>query len=154
MASTLKERLEEDLKSSLKAQNKERLGIVRLIRGAIRQKEIDQHISLTDKDIIALLQGMCKQRRESMELYKTGGREDLVAKEAFELSVLQEYLPAQLSEGEILQLVKETIEAQNASSIRDMGKVMGVLKAKLEGKADMSMVGNLVKSLLATTASS
>jgi len=148
MSSSLKPQLTDDMKSSMKSGDKHRLGVVRLILAAIKQIEVDERIELDDTRILAVLDKMVKQRRESIAQYGKAGRDDLVAVEEAEIVIIQEYLPAALSEAEINALVEQSIEATGAASIKDMGKLMGVLKPQLQGRADMGKVSELIKSRL------
>ena len=148
MSSTLKPQLIADMKSSLKSGDKHRLGVVRLILAAIKQIEVDERIELDDTRILVVLDKMAKQRRESIAQFAGAGREDLVAVEESEIVIIQEYLPAALSEAEINALVEQSIESTGAASIKDMGKLMGVLKPQLQGRADMGKVSQLIKSRL------
>jgi hypothetical protein len=148
MSSTLKPQLTDDMKSSMKSGDKHRLGVVRLILAAIKQIEVDERIELDDTRILAVLDKMVKQRRESIAQYGKGGRRDLVAVEEAEIVIIQEYLPAALSEAEINAIVEQSIESTGATSIQDMGKLMGVLKPQLQGRADMGKVSQLIKSRL------
>ena len=148
MSSTLKPQLIADMKSSLKSGDKHRLGVVRLILAAIKQIEVDERIELDDTRILVVLDKMAKQRRESIAQFAGAGREDLVAVEESEIVIIQEYLPAALSEAEINALVEQSIESTGAASIKDMGKLMGVLKPQLRGRADMGKVSQLIKSRL------
>lgn len=145
---SLKERITDDMKASMKGGNKARLAVIRLIMAAIKQREVDERIELNDNQIIAVLDKMVKQRRESITQYKAGNREDLADAEAQEIIVLQDYLPQPLSEQEIEQLIQQTIKDTGAQTIKDMGKVMGVLKPIMQGRADMSVVSQKIKSLL------
>ncbi len=145
----LKQRLQEDMKASMKAGDKRTLGVIRLMLAAVKQREVDERIELADEQVLAVLDKMLKQRRESIKQYEQAGRQELADQEAFEVGVIQTYLPAALSEAEIAALVSEAIAAAGASSIRDMGKVMGQLKPKLQGRADMAAVSALVKQQLA-----
>jgi uncharacterized protein YqeY len=144
----LKLSITDDMKSAMKAGDKERLGTIRLILSAIKQQEVDTRKDLSDADIIALLDKMTKQRRESIEQYTKAGRDDLATKEETELEVIREYLPSQLSEQEIADLIDEAISSAGAESMRDMGKVMGILKPQMQGRADMSAVSGLIKDRL------
>ena len=146
--STLKPRLQSDMKSSMKSHDKPRLLVVRLMLAAIKQIEVDERIELDDDRIIAVLDKMTKQRRESIEHFSKASRDDLVAIEEFELQIIREYLPQALSEAEINTLIEQSIEATGAASIKDMGKVIGRLRPQLQGRADMSMVSQLIKSRL------
>ena len=148
MTETLKTKLTDDMKSSLKGGNKKRLGVIRLMLSAIKQIEVDERIELDDNRIVAVLDKMAKQCRESISQFSSAARDDLIAIEEAELVILQEYLPAALSETEINKLVEQSIEATGAVSIQDMGKVMGMLKPQLQGRADMGQVSQLIKSRL------
>jgi uncharacterized protein len=145
---TLKERITEDMKGAMRAGEKERLGTIRLVLAAIKQREVDERITLDDGQVLAVLEKMIKQRREAITQFESGGRADLVAKEQAELTLLQGYLPAQLSETEIDALIAEAIASTAAASIKDMGKVMGIVKAKAQGKADMGAVSARIKQKL------
>jgi uncharacterized protein YqeY len=145
---TLKERITEDMKTAMRSGEKERLAVIRLLQAAIKQKEVDERITLDDAQITAVLEKMIKQRKESIVAFEKGGRADLVAKENSEIVVLQPYLPAQLSDAELDALIAEAISSTGAASIKDMGKVMGVVKAKAAGKADMGAVGARIKAKL------
>jgi uncharacterized protein YqeY len=145
---TLKERITEDMKTAMRSGEKDRLGVIRLLQAAIKQREVDERITLDDPQVMAVLEKMIKQRRESIVAFEKGGRADLVAKETGEIAVLQPYLPAQLSEAELDALIAEAIASTGAASIKDMGKVMGVVKAKAAGKADMGAVGARIKAKL------
>jgi len=145
---TLKERITEDMKGAMRAGEKERLGTIRLVLAAIKQREVDERITLDDGQVLAVLEKMIKQRREAITQFESGGRADLVAKEQAELTVLQAYLPAQLSDSEIDGLIAEAIASTGAASIKDMGKVMGIVKTKAQGKADMGAVSARIKQKL------
>ncbi len=145
---TLKERITEDMKTAMRSGEKDRLAVIRLLQAAIKQREVDERITLDDAQITSVLEKMIKQRKESIVAFEKGNRADLVAKEAAEIAVLQPYLPAQLSDAELDTLIAEAIAATSASSIKDMGKVMGVVKAKAAGKADMGAVGARIKAKL------
>jgi uncharacterized protein YqeY len=146
---SLKSRIQEDMKSAMRAAAKERLGTIRMLMAAIKQREVDERIELDDNQILAVIDKMVKQRRESITQFEAGGRQDLVAKEAEELKLLSDYLPAQLSDAELDALISEAIAATGASSIKDMGKVMGLIKSKAQGRADMGAVGARIKAKLA-----
>ncbi len=148
MSETLKTRLQDDMKSSMKGGDKKRLGVIRLMLAAIKQIEVDERIELDDTRILAVLDKMAKQCRESISHYSDAGRDDLVAIEQAEIEIIQEYLPEALSESEINDLVEQSIAATGATTIKDMGKLMGVLKPQLQGRADMSKVSQLIKSRL------
>jgi len=145
---TLKERITEDMKTSMRSGEKDRLAVIRLLQAAIKQREVDERITLDDAQVTSVLEKMIKQRRESVLAFEKGGRADLVAKENGEIAVLQPYLPAQLSDAELYALIAEAIASTGAASIKDMGKVMGVVKAKAAGKADMGAVGARIKAKL------
>src|SRR5258705_8078716 len=144
----LKDRITEDMKTAMRAGEKERLATIRLILSAIKQREVDERITLDDTQVLAALEKMIKQRKESITQFESGGRADLVAKEKAELAVLQAYLPEQMSDAEIDALIAEAVAASGATSIKDMGKVMGLVKAKAQGKADMGAVSARIKQKL------
>ncbi len=146
--SPLKSKLTEDMKSAMRDGDKSRLQTIRLILSAVKQQEVDTREEQTDDDIIASLTKMQKQRRESISQFEKAERQDLVDKEKQELEVISEYLPEALSEDEIDQLISEAMTASGASSIKDMGKIMGILKPKLAGRADMGVVSAKIKSSL------
>jgi uncharacterized protein YqeY len=145
---SLKERITEDMKSAMRAGEKERLATIRMILAAIKQREVDERIQLDDTQVLAALEKMIKQRKEAITQFESGGRADLVAKESAEILILQAYLPAQLSDAEIDSLIAAAIASTGAASIKDMGKVMGVVKAQAQGKADMGKVSARIKSKL------
>ncbi len=144
----LKEKISEDMKAAMKAHEKDRLAVIRMVRSAIRQMEIDGKKELDDEGVIAVISKEVKMRKDSLEEFQKGGREDLVAKTQAEIDVLLPYLPKQLSEEEITALVKEAVEQTGASAPKDMGKVMGVLMPKVKGRADGKLVNGIVKSML------
>jgi len=146
---SLKERITEDMKSAMRAAQKERLGTVRMILAGIKQREVDERVSLDDSQVLAVIDKMVKQRKESIAQFEAGGRADLVAKEKAEIALLQEYLPTQLSPAEIEALISAAIAKTGAASIKDMGKVMGALKSELAGRADMGAVSARIKQKLA-----
>jgi uncharacterized protein YqeY len=145
---TLKERINEDMKTAMRSGEKDRLAVIRLLQAAIKQREVDERIVLDDAQVTSVIEKMIKQRKESVVAFEKGGRADLVAKENAEIAVLQPYLPAQLSEAELDALIAEAIASTGAASIKDMGKVMGAVKAKAAGKADMGAVGARIKARL------
>ena len=149
MTSAIKEKILEDMKTAMRAQEKDRLGTIRLILAALKQKEVDERIVLTDEHVLAILNKMIKQRRDSITQYEAGKRPDLAQKEADEIRIIQQYLPAQLGEDELDQAIAAAIQESGAQSIKDLGKVMSLLKAKVQGKADMTIVSAKVKELLA-----
>lgn len=150
MTSAIKGKILEDMKDAMRKQEKERLATIRLIMAALKQREVDERIELTDEHVTAILNKMIKQRRDSISQFEAGNRQDLAQKEAEEVRVIQSYLPAQLSESEIEQAVAAAISESGAASAKDMGKVMGLLKNKLQGKADMTIVSAKVKERLAS----
>jgi len=145
---SLKESLQQDMKDAMRAGDKRRLGVIRLVNAAIKQREVDERIELDDTQVITVLDKMSKQRRESIEQYEKAGRDDLAEQENFELKVLQTYLPEPLDDGEIDALIVAAVAATGASSLKDMGKVMGQLKSKLVGRADMGAVSAMIKARL------
>lgn len=144
----LKERIQEDMKAAMRAGEKERLATIRMILAGIKQREVDERIQLDDAQVTSVLEKMIKSRKESVTQFEAGGRSDLVARETAEIALLQAYLPAQLSEAEIDALVAEAIAATGATSVKDMGKAMAMIKLKAQGKADMALVGARVKAKL------
>jgi uncharacterized protein YqeY len=145
---SLKTQLTEDMKAAMKSGEKERLGVIRLINAAIKQKEVDERIEMTDPLVLAVLEKMVKQRKDSIGQYEAAAREDLAAIERYELSVIDAYLPAKLGEAEVLAAIDAAIAETGAASAADMGKLMAVLKPKLAGQADMGEVSKLVKARL------
>lgn len=146
---TLKEQITEDMKSAMRAKEAERLGTIRLLLAAIKQREVDERITVDDAGIIAIIEKLTKQRKDSIEQFQKAGRTDLVDQESKELAILQAYMPAQLSAAEVQSAIQKIIADLGASGPQDMGKVIGALKAQLAGKADMGMVSGLVKAALA-----
>lgn len=147
--SDYKSTLTAEMKRCMKAGEKARLSVVRSLLAAIKQQEIDQQITLDDAQILAVLDKALKQRRDSFSQYQEAEREDLAEQEAFEISVIQDFMPQPLSESEIEQMVQEAIAQTSAASMQDMGKVMGILKPKMQGRADMSVVSQKIKASLA-----
>jgi uncharacterized protein len=145
---TLKERITEDMKSAMRSGDKDRLGTIRMLLAAIKQREVDERIALDDTQVLAVLEKMVKQRRESIVQFEAGGRADLAAKETAEVTLLQGYMPTPLTEPEIDALIAEAIAATGATSVKDMGKVMGQVKARAAGRADMGAVGARIKQKL------
>jgi len=145
---TLKERITEDMKTAMRSGEKDRLAVIRLLQAAIKQREVDERITLDDAQVTSVLEKMIKQRKESIVAFEKGARADLVAKETAEIVILQPYLPAQLGDAELDVLIAEAIASTGAASIKDMGKVMGIVKAKAAGKADMGAVGARIKAKL------
>ena len=146
--SKLKQLITDDMKLALKAQDKSALKAIRMILGAIKQKEIDERIELDDKQVMVVIQKMVKQRKDSISQFSDAGRTDLVNVEEAELSIINNYMPKQLSEEEIEVAVAKAISDSGADSMKDMGRLMGILKGQLDGKADMGMVSQLIKSKL------
>ena len=146
---SLKIRINEDMKTAMKARETARLGAIRLLLAAIKQKEVDERTELDDSAVLAVIDKMLKQRRDSISQYESAGRQDLADAEKFEVDVLTGYMPQALSEAEIQAAVADAIAASGAAGMQDMGKVMAVLKPKLAGRADMSQVSGLVKAALA-----
>lgn len=145
---TLKERITEDMKAAMRAGEKERLGTIRMLQAAIKQREVDERVTLDDPQVLAVIEKMVKQRKESIAQFEQGGRADLAAKEKSEIDLLVAYLPAQLSDAEVDALIKAAIASTGAASIKDMGKVMGVVKAQAAGRADMGAVSARIKAAL------
>ena len=147
---SLKERIQEDMKAAMRSGEKDRLGCIRLILAAVKQREVDERISLDDVQLLSVLDKMAKQRRESIAQFQAGGRADLVAKENAELAIINAYMPAPLSDAELDALISEAIAQTGAVSIKDMGKVMGIIKSKAQGRADMAAVGTRIKARLSS----
>ncbi|WP_341327047.1 GatB/YqeY domain-containing protein [Methylotuvimicrobium sp. KM2] len=145
----LKDRIKEDMKAAMKGGDKARLAVIRLIMAAIKQREVDERIELDNDQIIAVLDKMVKQRRESIRQYSGASRMDLVEVEEAEILVIQNYLPQALTEQEIDEMVAEAVEQSGAESVKDMGKVMGLLRNKMQGRADMAIVSAKIKAVLA-----
>ena len=146
---SLKLRINEDMKTAMKARETARLGAIRLLLAAIKQREVDERVELDDAGVLAAIDKMLKQRRDSISQYESAGRQDLADAEKFEVGVLTGYMPQALSEAEIQAAVADAIAASGAAGMQDMGKVMAILKPKLAGRADMSQVSGLVKAALA-----
>lgn len=147
---SLKERITEDMKSAMRSGEKERLGQIRMLQAAIKQREVDERIMLDDAQVTAVLEKMIKQRREAITQFEAGGRADLAAKEITEIVLLQGYLPEQLAPAELEALVAAAIAESGAVTVKDMGKVMALVKARAAGRADMGVASVLIKSKLAT----
>jgi uncharacterized protein YqeY len=145
---SLKQQITDDMKTAMRARDAARLGAIRLLLAAMKQREVDERIELSDADVVAIIEKMNKQRRDSISQYEAAGRQDLADVEKFEMSVLATYMPQQLSETEISVAVAEAIAATGAIGQQDMGKVMGMLKPKLAGRADMGKVSVLIKAQL------
>jgi uncharacterized protein len=144
----LKDRVTEDMKTAMRAGDRERLAAVRLLLAAIKQREVDERITLDDGQVLAVIEKMIKQRRESITQFESGGRSDLAAKENAEIGVLQGYLPEQLTPAEVDALIAEAIAATGAASVKDMGKVMGFVKPKAQGRTDMGALSARIKQKL------
>lgn len=147
-ATSLKQRITEDMKSAMRAGDKPRLGIIRLILAAIKQREVDERITLDDTQTLAVLEKMVKQRRDSITQYQAAQRQDLADQESYEIGILQDYMPTPLSEAEIDALIAAAIIATSAAGPKDMGKVIGALKPQMQGRADMGKVSAKVKAKL------
>ena len=147
-SSSLKEQIVAEMKSAMKAGEKERLGTIRLILSAVKQIEVDTRAELNDQDLIGILDKMAKQRRESIQQFEQAGRTDLADKEKSELVIITDYLPQALSEDEITQLIDQAVSQTSAESMKDMGAVMAILKPQMQGRADMSQVSKLIKAKL------
>jgi uncharacterized protein YqeY len=145
---SLKERITEDMKAAMRSGERERLGVIRMITSAIKQREVDERIVLDDAQVLSVLEKMIKQRKESVAQFQAGNRQDLADKETAEITLLQSYLPAQLSDAELDALIGEAVAASGAASIKDMGKVMAIIKTKAQGRADMAAVGAKIKARL------
>jgi uncharacterized protein YqeY len=145
---SLKERITEDMKAAMRSGEKERLGIIRMLTAAIKQREVDERITLDDSQVTSVLEKMIKQRKESVAQFQAGNRQDLVDKENAEITLLQTYLPAQLSDAELDALIGDAIASTGAASVKDMGKVMAIIKTKAQGRADMGAVGAKIKAKL------
>jgi uncharacterized protein YqeY len=146
---SLKARLTDDMKTAMKAGEKDRLGVIRLVNAAIKQREVDERIVLDDAQVLAVLEKMLKQRKDSVTQYESAGREDLAVVERYEIGVIQAYLPAQLSAAEVEAIVAKAIADSGASSATDMGKVVGLVKPQVAGRADMGQISQLIKQKLA-----
>lgn len=145
---SLKQKITEDMKSAMRSKESDRLGAIRLLQAAIKQKEVDERIQVSDDDIFNVIEKMLKQRRDSIEAYKKANRSDLVDQEEFEVNILQQYLPEPLAESQIDKIISDVIQSLGASSIRDMGTVMNDVKLRVAGKANMADVSQKIKSKL------
>jgi hypothetical protein len=145
---SLKERITDDMKAAMRSGEKERLGVIRMVTSAIKQREVDERITLDDAQVFSVLEKMIKQRKESIVQFAAGNRPDLVEKENAEVALLQSYLPSQLSETELDALIGEAITSTGAASNKDMGKVMAIIKGKAQGRADLGKVGTKIKAKL------
>ncbi len=145
---SLKDRITEDMKAAMRAKEQARLSAIRLLLAAMKQKEVDERIQLTDADVLGIVEKLMKQRRESVSQYEAAGRQDLADAEKFEMKVLSAYLPQQMSDAELAAAVDAALSESGATGVKDMGKVMGVLKPRLAGRADMGKVSALVRARL------
>ncbi len=148
MSNTLKSRLQDDMKNAMRSKDKDRLIVIRGTIAAIKQREIDERIELDDSQVLAILDKLVKQRRDSIQQFREAQRIDLAEKEEMEMAILQEYLPVALTEAEISQLIDQAIKTSDAQSMKDMGKVMGILKPQIQGRGDMSQVSTFIKQKL------
>ncbi|HSE13212.1 MAG TPA: GatB/YqeY domain-containing protein [Rudaea sp.] len=146
---SLKQQLTDDMKTAMKGGDKERLGVIRLINAAIKQREVDERIQLDDTQVLSVLEKMLKQRRDSVSQFQAAGRTDLADKETFEIGVIQSYMPAQLSAAEVDTIIAATIAEAGATGPKDMGKVMGLVRPKVAGKTDMGKLSEIIKGKLA-----
>src|ERR1700688_5235988 len=145
---SLKERITDDMKAAMRSGEMERLRVIRMITAAIKQREVDERITLDEAQVLSVLEKMIKQRKESLVQFQAGNRPDLVEKESAEITLLQGYMPSQLSDAEIDALIADAIAATGATSVKDMGKVMGLIKGKAQGRADLGQVGAKIKAKL------
>lgn len=150
MSESLKAQIQSAMKDAMRAKEKERLGVIRLIMAAIKQREVDERIELDDEQIVLVIDKMIKQRRESISQFDAAGRDDLSAVEKAELEILQTFMPEQLSEDEVNAMIDKAMSETGASSMKDMGKVMGLIKPQAQGKADMSVISKLIKEKLSS----
>jgi len=145
---SLKARITDDMKAAMRSGEKDRLGLIRMLMAGIKQREVDERIQLDDAQVLAVIDKMIKQRKDSVTQFEAGGRADLVAKESAEIGWLTDYLPAQLSEAEVDALIREAIAATGATSMKDMGKVMGMVKPRAQGRTDMGALSARIKAAL------
>jgi uncharacterized protein len=148
MSQEIKAQLTQEMKSAMKSKQKDRLLVIRTMLAAVKQIEVDERVEVDDARLLAILDKQLKQRRESAKIYKEAGRDELLAKEEFEMTIIQEFLPEAISEEEISTLIDQAIKSTSAESMKDMGKVMGVIKPQVQGKADMSQISQLIKNKL------
>lgn len=148
MSQSIKDRLTDDMKAAMRAKDSARLGVIRLVNAAVKQREVDERIELDDIQLLAVLDKMVKQRRESISQFDAAGRQDLVDKEQFELEVLQDYLPTALSNDEIAVIVEQAVADSGATAVKDMGAVMNLVRPQVQGRADMGKISALVKDRL------
>jgi uncharacterized protein YqeY len=145
---SLKERITDDMKAAMRSGEKQRLGAIRMITSAIKQREVDERITLDDAQVLSVIEKMIKQRKESVAQFQAGNRPDLADRESAEIALLQSYMPEQLSDDDLNKMISDAIAATGAASIKDMGKVMGIIKGKAQGRADMAAVGAKIKAKL------
>ncbi len=145
---SLKARITEDMKAAMRAGEKDRLSCIRMLQAGIKQREVDERVALDDAQVLAVIDKMIKQRRESVTQFEAGKRADLVAKETAEIELLSGYLPAQLGDAELAALIKDAIASTGATTMKDMGKVMGILKPKVQGRTDMGVLSTRIKAAL------
>lgn len=148
MSQSIKDRLTDDMKAAMRAKDSARLGVIRLVNAAVKQREVDERIELDDTQLLVVLDKMVKQRRESISQFDAAGRQDLVDKERFELEVLQDYLPTALSNDEIAAIVEQAVADSGATAVKDMGAVMNLVRPQVQGRADMGKISALVKDRL------
>ncbi len=145
---SLKARITEDMKAAMRSGEKDRLGLIRMLQAGIKQREVDERIELDDTQVLAVIEKMVKQRKDSVEQFRAGGREDLATREESEIAWLADYLPAQLSEAELQAIISEAIATSGATSMKDMGKVMGLIKPRVQGRTDMGALSARIKASL------
>jgi uncharacterized protein YqeY len=145
---SIKQTISEDMKTFMRAKDTARLGAVRLLQASIKQKEIDDRVELTDDQVLSVIQKMLKQRKDSIEAYQKADRQDLIDQEQLEIDVLSKYMPEPLTDDEVSKIIDEVISEVNATDMKDMGKVVGVLKSKISGRADMGQVSQIVREKL------
>lgn len=145
---SIKQTISEDMKTFMRAKDTARLGAVRLLQASIKQKEIDDRVELTDDQVLSVIQKMLKQRKDSIEAYQKADRQDLIDQEQLEIDVLSKYMPEPLNDDEVTKIIDEVISEVNATDMKDMGKVVGVLKSKISGRADMGQVSKIVREKL------
>ncbi|MFK5985878.1 MAG: GatB/YqeY domain-containing protein [Pseudomonadota bacterium] len=148
MSETLKQRLTQAMKAAMKSKQKDRLLVIRTMLAAVKQKEVDERVEVDDNMLLVILDKQLKQRRESAKIYREAGRDELLKTEEFEMSIIQEFLPQALSDDEVNNIIDKAIVSTSAQSMKDMGKVMGLIKPQVQGKADMSQISQLIKSKL------
>ena len=145
---SLKARITEDMKAAMRSGEKDRLGLIRMLQAGIKQREVDERIELDDTQVLAVIEKMVKQRKDSVEQFRAGGREDLATREESEIAWLADYLPAQLSEAELQAIISEAIATSGATSMKEMGKVMGLIKPRVQGRTDMGALSARIKASL------